>query len=402
MPVLQRLRVRWAVINTRGKTIILISYTVAALAAFAHHAFNKPIPITNRLHALLHAAHALPVERTCQDIEPDPQSSATPKPLIILVSGGARTGTTYLYNLVRILLRQRDPNTISGWYEDLSYAAGRYATPDPPSSPILDRTSASSGDYNVWNGALDAYRNTGTTVLVKVHLLAHATRLFTGCDGPKDIAAKDCPIDLVILSHRDLCSQIASLRRMGWGTSINRGDVLSSPSEYCRKRKDPAIGAAPGLTNEEWSNAETWVTQAHAMAACHEQWLIAAGEKLAVDVPTGGADIGLAEKLIKRIEETGGDDRLASGTFRTDAKSAIAEADALRPLACASHLAVNPITHLHRGHVVVNSTVDSSDGGSENEAQQHRDEDDRDRGCAAIDADPSLRDWQKRLRNKNE
>jgi hypothetical protein len=30
---------------------------------------------------------------------------------------------------------------------------------------------------------------------------------------------------------------------------------------------------------------------------------------------------------------------------------AVAEADALKPLACASRLAVNPLTHFHRGHI---------------------------------------------------
>ena len=339
------------------------------------------------------------VERQCQDPTIDATTGAPAKPLIILVAGGARTGTTFLYNLLRILLRQRDPNTISGWFEDLSYAAGRYASPDPPTSPVLDERLRQTSDVEkMWKGALDAYLHTGTTVLVKVHSLSYSTRLFTGCDGPDAFASPECPVDLVLYSTRDLCSQIASIRRMGWGHVLDRKEIVSDPTEFCRKKKNTKMKAGVYLTDEDWQNEDTWVTQALALAACNDEWIRAVGtEKLLANVPLeGGVGLDLVERIVRRIKDAGGDEDFEGGSiFQMNAEMALAEANALRPLACSSHIAVNPITHLHRGHVVSARSggggTGQNDGDDEKDGQMEADEEDKQRGCAAIDASPGLR-----------
>eukprot|EP00562_Extubocellulus_spinifer_P003961 CAMPEP_0178527444 /NCGR_PEP_ID=MMETSP0696-20121128/31268_1 /TAXON_ID=265572 /ORGANISM="Extubocellulus spinifer, Strain CCMP396" /LENGTH=378 /DNA_ID=CAMNT_0020159023 /DNA_START=78 /DNA_END=1211 /DNA_ORIENTATION=- len=311
---------------------------------------------------------SLPVERVCTDGE----RRRPAKPLIALVAGGSRSGTTYLYNLIRIVLRQRDPNTISGWYEDLAYAT-RYASPNPPSM----------NNNNFRPGLLDAYNSTGTTVLVKVHTLAHATRLFTGCDGPRDFQSGHCPVDLIFLTHRDLGPQVNSLRRMGWGRqqSFYLKPIIASknnPHQYCRAIRP----TSPLLVDTDWESPETWATQAQAIAMCHLEFVLAAGKKLALDMAMEKslksgfkARVNLADDIIRSItskkHEQAGIDLLA----------AVTEADALRPLDCASWQAVNPITHFHRGHVAQNA----SDNGE--------DEMTRTRGYAAIERDPYLAKW---------
>eukprot|EP00581_Thalassiosira_minuscula_P000580 CAMPEP_0183748884 /NCGR_PEP_ID=MMETSP0737-20130205/68003_1 /TAXON_ID=385413 /ORGANISM="Thalassiosira miniscula, Strain CCMP1093" /LENGTH=350 /DNA_ID=CAMNT_0025984627 /DNA_START=171 /DNA_END=1223 /DNA_ORIENTATION=+ len=344
------------------------------------------------------------VERHCEDPTIDATTGGAPaKPLIIFVAGGARTGTTFLYNLLRILLRQRDPNTISGWFEDLSYAAGRYAIPDPPTSPVLDETLGQTNDIDaMWKGALDSYLHTGTTVLVKVHSLSYSTRLFTGCNGPDAFASSDCPVDLVLYSTRDLCSQLASIRRMGWGAVLERKkrkEILSDPTEFCRNQKNSKQKKGVYLSDEDWQDENTWVDQALGRAACNEEWIKAVGtDKLLANVPMeGGVGIDLVKRIVRRIQDAGGDEALTSNKhiFQMDAEMALAEANALRPLACSSHIAVNPITHFHRGHVVTSRPSDSvgaSEEGNKNKVDQmEKDEEDKLRGCAAIKASPELR-----------
>ena len=338
------------------------------------------------------------VERQCQDPTIDATTGAPAKPLIIMVAGGARTGTTFLYNLLRILLRQRDPNTISGWFEDLSYAAGRYASPDPPTSPVLDERLRQTSDVEkMWKGALHSYLHTGTTVLVKVHSLSYSLRLFTGCDGSDAFASPECPVDLVLYSTRDLCSQIASIRRMGWGNVLDRKEIVSDPTEFCRKQQNTKMKKGVYLTDEDWQNEDTWVAQALGLAACNDEWIKAVGtDKLLANVPMeGGVGLDLVERIVRRIRDAGRDtDFGSSSIFQMNAEMALAEANALRPLACSSHIAVNPITHLHRGHVVTARSGGGKageDGDVEKDDQKEMDEEDKQKGCAAIDASPDLR-----------
>eukprot|EP00563_Minutocellus_polymorphus_P012010 CAMPEP_0181072756 /NCGR_PEP_ID=MMETSP1070-20121207/28729_1 /TAXON_ID=265543 /ORGANISM="Minutocellus polymorphus, Strain NH13" /LENGTH=409 /DNA_ID=CAMNT_0023153809 /DNA_START=53 /DNA_END=1282 /DNA_ORIENTATION=- len=389
--MLRQIQIRWHM-YCAGKRYRQVASLLALLAILFVGSQYRNEPTTRE---------PLRVERHCQDPTIEASSGGAPaKPLIILVAGGSRTGTTFLYNLLRIVLRQRDPNTISGWFEDLSYAAGRYASPDPPTSPVLDMALQQTNDVDaMWKGALDSYLHTGTTVLVKVHSLAYSTRLFTGCDGPDAFASPECPVDLVLYSTRELCAQIASIRRMGWGNVLDRQAVLDDPTEFCRKQKDAKTKKDSKLSDEDWAKGDVWVDQALALAACNKEWLKATGmDKLLANVPMeGGVGVDLVERIIRRIKDAGGDDDVdqqsPNSIFKMDAEMALAEAKALRPLACSSHVAVNPITHYHRGHVVAGRSPTKKRGG-DNEKEENRlesDEEDKQRGCAAIEASPDLR-----------
>lgn len=140
----QQLQIRWHMhfAGKRYRKLALLSLLIVVLLLGSKYRNNGT---TKR--------ESMRVERQCQDPTIDATTGAPAKPLIIMVAGGARTGTTFLYNLLRILLRQRDPNTISGWFEDLSYAAGRYASPDPPTSPVLDERLRQTSDVEkMWKG----------------------------------------------------------------------------------------------------------------------------------------------------------------------------------------------------------------------------------------------------------
>ena len=108
----------------------------------------------------------------------------------------------------------------------------------------------------------------------------------------------------------------------------------------------------------------------------------------------GDVGVDLVEHIVRRIRYTGGDgDSPSAGNsiFQMIAEMALAEANAIRrPLACSSHIAVNPITHLHRGHVVTSRQSIGEENDNQKDGLVGRDEEDKQRGCAAIDASPEL------------
>lgn len=86
------------------------------------------------------------------DYFPDTQRSPSkPRPIVVVSAGAIRSGSTVLYNALRILMRIRDPNTIFGWRRDLTQTLKTYGTPIPS-----NMTPA------------NALRSSGTSVLVKV------------------------------------------------------------------------------------------------------------------------------------------------------------------------------------------------------------------------------------------
>lgn len=336
--------------------IALIVLLLVVFAYLARHSSEK---------------YTLPVEQACHDSA----RQVTPKPLIVYVGGGSRTGTTYVYNLLRILLRQRDPNLIHGWYEDLSIMAARYASPNPPTSPVFEHKE---DNLDQWKGSLEAYRHSGTTLLVKVHSLAHAIRLFDGCDHPHtELQDPNCPVDFIISTHRDLGPQLASIRRMGWARRVYERDVNHDPAAFCRQQRSPT----PRLTRSDWEHPTTWTIQGRAIVVCNSEWHKAAGSKLALEVGMETLQKGydtrveLARNIVKELERRDG-----RSVGRMDAPAAVQEADLLRPLSCQSWQAVHPITHFHRGHVQGNQTMEDQ----EVIVQAHE----------ALEKDPYIQTWR--------
>jgi len=340
---------------------------------------------------------SLPKVEMCQDPEID-NDHQPPPPLVVIVAGGGRTGTTYLYNLARIILRNRDPNTISGWYEDLIESTTLYVSPDPPQK--VTRLASNSVPLSRWNGTLDHYLQTGTTILVKCHSLAIARRLFSGCmnddseDGDSaEFMRRDCPVDLVVLSHRDLTTQTASTRRMGWGRRIDEDNIRPGMCRGPDKKKEPPK-PSPRLTDADWADPKTWELAARVESLCADEWENAAGSK-AIEVGMEGiltrddrikSAIGIAT-AINSIHAKGG-----IPNYKDDVQRAVSECDLLRPLSCSSAMAVNPLTHYHRGHISPWTNPEDEEGLKRQKQWQR----DAAMGAKAIWEQPDLARWMKK------
>lgn len=335
--------------------------------------------------------------RECRDAPaatPPHPAARNGRPLLVVAAGGSRAASTWVYNVARILLRVRDPNTVAGWYEDLAAMVGAYAQLVPGNDTYGEVGAASR---------LEALRSLDTSVLIKVHLVQEWATLLGGehrppkagggrwgapwgrADEPPDVPMVELSeaADVVLTSHRDVREVVRSLRHMGWGTRVNPA-AFSHP-DFCRRPYDARWAPAP-LGAAGYADADAWVAMARAHLLCRERLLASAGDKLVLDVPAealAGASAATQARLVQAVAA-------AFDWPYTDAELAgvVTEVARLRVPPCAApagggggggvHLVLNPTTHIHRGHIRLAATnVEAVDAA----------------GVAAIEADPVCRAW---------
>lgn len=278
---------------------------------------------------------------SCKERTSGSSSPTGPRPLLILAAGAPRAASTFLYNALRILLRIRDPNTVSGWYLDLLHLYKTYAQPTRSNTTLLTAPPIAP---------LNAFKSLGTTLLIKIHTVSDWHR-FLGT--PASLPAMEHLVDGVFTTHRDLRPAVRSLRAMGWG-HLPTASELESP-DFCRLYTGPRRFLRPN----EYTPA-AWVTVARAQIRCHEVLLEAAGERLYLDARA--EDLGRMEfqetvaflkEISVHLQHTFTDEELSLATK---------ELRHLRPAPCTSgfdmEMGVNPITHLHKGHIQANSDDD--------------------------------------------
>lgn len=276
---------------------------------------------------------------------------------MVVAAGGTRSGSTVLYNALRILLRVRDPNSVAGWHADLTSIADRYSAGGPGA-----RTA--TGD------ALRVLRET-STVLVKVHVLAEWFSL------AGEVSLKDAA-DAVFASHRDVREVVASLRRLGWARPVTAADLARA--DFCAR---PARRSHPPLHDAAFSRTDAWVLAARAHIRCRDALMDDAGGALKADLPASklsGLDFEAAVALLRELGQ-----HLDYDYSYDELAVAARELVRLEPPGCVegdgAFMELNPVTHLHRGHV---------------KGEQEGDERDR-RGMKAIGEDKISSEWLVRL-----
>jgi len=83
------------------------------------------------------------------------------QPIFVVAGGAPRTGSTFIYNILRILMRLRDPNTIAG----PEWMLAKLVPENYTTTPVYDR--------------IQLLRSMGTSVLLKLHTL-HQYEVFAG------------------------------------------------------------------------------------------------------------------------------------------------------------------------------------------------------------------------------
>lgn len=286
---------------------------------------------------LKHPTKSRPIPRmplSCRDT-----ASHTPRPLIVVSAGAPRSGSTLLYNALRILLRIRDPNLIAGWYVDLQQLFHRY-----PAN--IDTYSNAT--------AIDLLRSVGFSILLKIHNVPDWLKFLHGRE--KALTASDWHIaphvDAVFTTHRDIRRVIRSQRRMAWGT-VHRSAQLS----------DPMFCVLPNSKEPQWLDAadyddkQVWVNMARAHILCLDRLRDSAGIKLLDDIKMENfrtssqlSVITLLQRLAKHLDFPYSAQQL---------KEAARELHMLNTPKCLSALNVHPVSHLHRAHYAPSIAPDS-------------------------------------------
>lgn len=216
--------------------------------------------------------------------------STRPEKLVVVAAGLPRTGSTWIFNVLRILVRIRDPNSVAGWYADLINIWKNHKTHK------YDNMKVS------W---LEAYKSLNTSIVLKMHgpgpfkHFSHGTSLGDGAD-------------LTVITHRDLRSEVRSWVYQNWNGSIHSGDIqktpFADPAQWLRvaehilkERKNTLASIGTGnyldIRYEEWNDGglEAQVRVAGEIAA-HLKWRFspeeiraAAVEAARLEAPADGA-----------------------------------------------------------------------------------------------------------------
>lgn len=242
--------------------------------------------------------------------------------------------------MCRILMRIRDPNMVSGWYQDLMIFQERYGQ--------LSRSNTTWHKVGVGGASrLEAYKSLGTSLLIKLHLVQDWHTFVGVQDLDPNIEAY---ADAVFTSHRDLRTAMRSVRNMGWGVKLVP-EKFSDP-DFCRKR---ATDYKPpqSLTKGEYKRTSAWVNMARAHIICRNVLLASAGSKLKMDIKTESVAHMDDAQTFNVVKEMGS--HIPDYDYTDDeVHSVVREMKKLRPALChsgyGSEMAVNPVTHFHRGH----------------------------------------------------
>lgn len=235
--------------------------------------------------------------------------AARPRPLVVVAAGLPRTGSTWVYNVLRILMRQRDPNTVAGWYADLQNIWRNHKT------HRYDNMKVS------W---LEAYRSLGTSLLIKMH----GPSPFRGFSRGLSLGEG---ADLTVLTHRDLRSEVRSWVYQNFNASVHAGRVDDTP----------------------FGDSAQWVRVAHKILAERNSTLnsIAHGNALDIryeDWSGQGPDAQLAvvRQIADKLDWHFDDDQL---------RDAILEAARIHPPDDGAVLMYNPVSKLHPGHTRIDA-----------------------------------------------
>lgn len=192
----------------------------------------------------------------------------------------------------------------------------------------------------------DAFRGSGTSLLVKLHLVQDWHEFQGG--GEAD-TSMERHVDAVFTSHRDVREVVRSVRDMGWGVKVQL-TRLAHP-DFCKKRN---VREMPKyLRSGQYREQSVWIGQARASIKCRDALIESAGSKLKMDVKAESVRGLSRDETAKILREMG--KHLDYEYSERELQAAADELGKLRSPKCDGgfgvEMDVNPVTHLHKGHV---------------------------------------------------
>lgn len=296
--------------------------------------------------------------RVCVDHSHD----SLPRPLVVIAAGGSRASSTWLFNALRILMRIRDPNTVSGWHTDLQGMYESYA-----------RNMERGNNTKETASRIDAFRSLGS-VLIKLHLVQDWHEFNGGGNADTQMAPY---VDAVFTSHRDLRTVVRSVKDMGWGVLVPSHKLLHA--DVCKRRD---LKHKPTyLRNGQYKKPSTWVNLAQANVKCRQALFQSAGDKLKMDLKAEDIRNMDQDAMSNVLQEMG--KHLDYSYNRNEIDMAVRELMRLKAPKCDSgfdyEMDLNPVTHLHKGHVRMDKSVMA-------QAMDRK-------GMSAIEQDEDLANW---------
>lgn len=291
----------WAAALCGGFLVYILQELRQAYTSEAGQPVMMPVP--ERSGSSVHSASA----RNDWLIDSRPR----PRPLVVIVAGLPRTGSTWVYNIARILMRIRDPNSIAGWYADLIAIWKNHKTHRYDNMKIS------------W---LDAYKSLNTSLVIKTH----GPGAFKAFSRGKSLGEG---ADVTLLTHRDLRTEVRSWVYQNWNNSIHAGNIAHTP----------------------FADAAAWTRVAAHILRERNMTMESVGKGRYLDIRYEDwnrkgmqAQLQIVQKIAAELEW--------DFTAR-ELRQAVIEASRIHPPAYDTVLMYNPVSKLHPGH----ERVDASD-----------------------------------------
>ena len=302
--------------------------------------------------------------RVCADgalgsLDPDSPVLNTPPPLNVVVAGMPRSMSTWLFNALRLLMAEADPNLVAGWHVDLKGFVESHLTKKGQTHAACcgkDSPEVRPATCGNDTAPFSLLKQLDSSLLVKIHRPGEWSS-FSGTN-----LTADAGVHAVFVSHRDLPDVVRSLRLQGnWSRFLSNEDLASPRFCYGPLPKGRSFSEA------DWRTPATWPVVARTWLQCYNALHRISDPSLFVAVRYDDMRHNplatlrhLADALVRASEHGRGlgpyrrtqDPSGPAWSFSDELLQRVhVKLRQLKTPRCSpGHIELHPVTHLHRGH----------------------------------------------------
>ena len=299
----------------------------------------------------------------------DSGSTVGAMPLRIVVAGMPRSMGTWLFNALRLIMNEVDPNLISGWYQDLEvFVRPRLTRAGRAYKSCCHAERAGSPEATCEVSPFFFLTQADSSLLAKVHKVPDWHRFSNG--------ANFTGVHAVFATHRDLGDMVRSLRLQGnW--SFKRTEEQIRETGFCYKK----LPRGPPMTEEDWRSPDAWVGIAQEWVKCSEALrnVVPSAQYYPIDHDAMKTQpMQTLRRIADILAAISPDWTLDEETL----KRVLRRLSLLKTPRCnPGHLELHPITHFHIGHSHTTTEI--------TELERN--------GMAKVNADPVCHAWREQM-----